>query len=108
MVGSRTNSAFGFEGSEPAAVSEAVEKAINDQDAAEPPAAPDKSRSQIQVEFDGEIFAGHSFSNVNEQLLLEFEKDPSIALKLHRVFHNPTDDRLAPRADVLLGLASRH
>ena len=86
----------------------AVEEAVSDLERRiQPPAAADKAGSPIQVEFEGELFAGHSFSNVNEQLLVEIEKEPSVAVALRRVIHNPTADRLRPRSDKLLGMASR-
>ena len=35
--------------------------------------------SQIRVELEGEFFAGHSFSNINEQLSLQWLADPRLA-----------------------------
>ena len=62
-------------GSEPELIRQSIEEAIDDLERRlQPPAALDKSHSQIQVEFEGEFFAGHSFSNVNEQVLLEIRK----------------------------------
>lgn len=56
---------------------------------------PDVQESQIRVELEGEFFAGHSFSNINEKLSLEFIKEPRVALSLHRVQYNPTYDQEA-------------
>ncbi|MEX0677441.1 MAG: class I SAM-dependent methyltransferase [Pirellulales bacterium] len=68
---------------------------------------PPPRTSQLRVDWEGELFAGHSFSNINESLLLELCRVDSIAVRLRRVFHNPADDRLAPRSDELLPLVGR-
>ena len=53
-----------------------------------PPPTPD----QIRIELDGELFARHSFANVNEQLALEFSKSSAVALSIRRSQNYPTFD----------------
>jgi glycosyltransferase involved in cell wall biosynthesis/predicted O-methyltransferase YrrM len=56
--------------------------------------------SKIQVELEGEFFAGHSFAHVNEQLALLLANRAEIDLSLARVQYNATYDRqsyLEPR-----------
>lgn len=48
---------------------------------------------KIRVQWEGEFFAGHSFSNINEQLAQLLTQQPGIALSLRRVRHQRTDDR---------------
>lgn len=51
-------------------------------------------QQQLRVEFEGEICAGHSFSNINEQMLVEMMSDDTLALSLRRLHFSPTvDDR---------------
>lgn len=57
--------------------------------------APAVLPGQLLVNLEGEFFAGHSFSNVNEQLALNWIKDERVALSLSRVVHNPTYDERA-------------
>ncbi len=59
---------------------------------------PQLTNDQIKVQWEGELFAGHSFANINEQLLLEFIKDDSLAISIHRKQHNPTHDEKVPFA----------
>jgi len=63
---------------------------------------PDVQQSQIRVQLEGEFFAGHSFSNINEKLSLKFIKDRRVALSLNRLQHNPTYDSEACHARQLL------
>ncbi|MCH7727054.1 MAG: glycosyltransferase, partial [Planctomycetes bacterium] len=55
-------------------------------------APPPIASSQIRVELEGELFASHSFSNINEQLAMRFIADNKLALSIRRVEHNPTHD----------------
>src|SRR5262249_39459341 len=50
---------------------------------------------QVRVELEGELFAGHSFSNVNANLLTELGNIDSLALSFRRVYVNTTNDRRA-------------
>ncbi len=73
----------------------------------QPPRPRPATADQIRVVWEGELFAGHSFSNVNEHVLCELQADESIALSVQRKSHNPTHDRLAPCSADLLGLVGR-
>lgn len=55
----------------------------------QPPAV---QAGQLLVHLEGEFFAGHSFSNINEQLALNWLLDDQIAVSLQRVYHNPAQD----------------
>lgn len=68
-----------------------------------PPARAD----QVRVELEGELFASHSFSNINEQLARRWSDDPSLALSLRRVFLHPTSDHRIPDAQRWLALIDR-
>jgi FkbM family methyltransferase len=46
--------------------------------------------SQIKLTWEGEFFAGHSFSNINEQLVRLLFDDDRFAIKLDRKIYNPT------------------
>lgn len=67
--------------------------------------APRVEPHQIRVVLEGELFAGHSFSNINERLCLELSADPSLALSMRRVRHVPEQGlphdayRIAPFID---------
>jgi glycosyltransferase involved in cell wall biosynthesis len=50
---------------------------------------------QVRVTLEGEFFAGHSFSNINERIALSLRQQPTIALSLQRVRHQPGQDRRA-------------
>ena len=50
------------------------------------------SGSQIKVVWEGELFSGHSFSNINEQLTGMFMDDNRFALAIDRKIYNPTYD----------------
>jgi glycosyltransferase involved in cell wall biosynthesis len=63
--------------------------------------------AQLRVELEGELFAGHSFSNINESLSLCFAKNPRVALSLRRVQHNPTYDRETPHSRGLMPFIGR-
>ncbi len=51
-----------------------------------PPPRPD----QLRVEIEGELFAGHSFANINEQLVRHLGAEPDVALRLVRRTVQPT------------------
>jgi glycosyltransferase involved in cell wall biosynthesis len=71
------------------------------------PALPAASESQVCVELEGELFAGHSFANINEQIALHLAQDPSIALSICRRQYNPVDDHSAAQAHQLLAHVGR-
>ncbi len=48
--------------------------------------------SQVKLTLEGEFFASHSFSNINEQLANLFFEDDRFAINLDRQIHNPTYD----------------
>lgn len=54
---------------------------------------PPLSHAQLRVKLEGEFYAAHSFSNINEQLAMQFLARPEVALSLSRVEHNPTYDQ---------------
>ena len=56
--------------------------------------------SQIRLTWEGEFFAAHSFSNINEQLVDLFLDDDRFAIKLERHVHNPTFDNKNPRSRI--------
>lgn len=62
------------------------------------PALPSPSAGQTRVVLEGEFFALHSFSNINEVLALQFAGDSRLALSLQRVEHQPTFDASVPHA----------
>jgi glycosyltransferase involved in cell wall biosynthesis len=53
----------------------------------------DPKSGQIKIEWEGEFFAGHSFSNINEALAKQFIQDQRFAVSIKRQIHNPTGDR---------------
>jgi glycosyltransferase involved in cell wall biosynthesis len=59
---------------------------------------PTASASQARVVLEGELFALHSFSNINEQLALQLAQDPRLALSLSRVQNQPVYDEVVPHA----------
>ena len=65
------------------------------------------TEDQIRVCWEGELFAGHSFANINEKLALELIMDERLAVSINRVQLNPTYDRRAPHAHQLLGYVNR-
>ncbi len=72
-----------------------------------PPPIPPAPDATIRVALEGELFAGHSFSNINEHLAGLLSREPSIELSVCRVHHNPTCDRRAVRASELLPFVER-
>lgn len=74
-------------------------RAVEDRFRCRAPAA--VQASQVCVELEGELFAGHSFSNVNEAVSLRLMRHPSIGLSLRRVRLNPTFDSEAFHAHEL-------
>jgi glycosyltransferase involved in cell wall biosynthesis len=62
---------------------------------------------QVRVELEGELFAHHSFSKVNEQLALMLIQDDRVALSLRRIANNPTFDRDISYAKNLLPYVGR-
>jgi glycosyltransferase involved in cell wall biosynthesis/GT2 family glycosyltransferase len=67
-----------------------------------PPAA-----DQVCVQLEGELFAGHSFSNINERLACGLSRDPSLAVSVNRVVLHPPLDQRYPRAHELTPLIGR-
>ena len=63
-----------------------------------PPIRPD----QIRIELDGELFAGHSFSNINEQLARRWKQEERIAFSIRRRKFNPTPEEQMPGAAELI------
>jgi len=63
--------------------------------------------NQLRVELDGELFAGHSFANINEHLARGFTSDPGLALSVRRRFHNPPHDNSVSHAPEILPLVGR-
>lgn len=63
---------------------------------------------QIRVELEGELFASHSFSNINERLARGWHNHESLAVSLNRTLLHPTNDALVPDAHELLPLVNRH
>ncbi len=51
---------------------------------------PKPEAGQLRVELEGEFFAGHSFSNINEQVALGLSAELSLALSLRPVHSFPT------------------
>jgi glycosyltransferase involved in cell wall biosynthesis len=68
---------------------------------------PKAETDRIQVQWEGELFAGHSFANVNENLLHALLPHESLGISVGRVFHNSANDRLQPLAAELLPLVNR-
>ncbi len=71
------------------------------------PDIPQANDSQIRVDLEGELFARHSFSNINERLALEFLADEEIVLSIRRVRHNPTHDDQSLNANILAPYVDR-
>jgi glycosyltransferase involved in cell wall biosynthesis len=69
--------------------------------------APLFSTEQLRVELEGELFAGHSFSNINEQISRLWKDDPRVALSIRRRQFNPVQDAQVPAAHELTPLVSR-
>lgn len=65
------------------------------------------SPDALVVELEGEFFAGHSFSNINESLSQEWLDDAEIALTLTRRILQPMQDRISPSAKRLTPLLGR-
>jgi glycosyltransferase involved in cell wall biosynthesis len=65
---------------------------------APPPVRPDQSK----VVWEGEFFASHSFSNINEQLALRLGSDEEMALSIDRRMYNPAFDRRVAHAHRLV------
>lgn len=55
-----------------------------------PPTLPRPREDAIRVDVEGELFAGHSFSKINEVIGHAFANDPNLAVAFHRAYHNPT------------------
>lgn len=56
---------------------------------------------QTRVVLEGELFAGHSFSNINEQLALGWAADPTLSLAVHRRWLHPPNDAQCPLRSAL-------
>lgn len=63
--------------------------------------------SQIQVELEGELFAGHSFSKVNEQLVTQAADDDHIALSVRRVSFNSVSAPVTAEENRILSFVDR-
>jgi len=59
---------------------------------------PPSGASQVRVVLEGELYALHSFSHINEQLALQLVRDPRLALSLARVQNQPVYDDSVPHA----------
>ena len=68
---------------------------------------PAVAESDVAVQLDGELFAAHSFANINEKLTLELGTADGIAFSVNRVRHNPTYDRQCPAAPDVLPYVQR-
>jgi glycosyltransferase involved in cell wall biosynthesis len=63
------------------------------------PAAPrNPLATAIGLELEGEFFAGHSFSNINESLALAWSHDSQVEVTCTRRFLQPVQDRITPAA----------
>ena len=54
------------------------------------------SAEALSIELEGEFFAGHSFSNINESLALAWAEDPEVALSCTRRIMQPPQNRITP------------
>lgn len=68
---------------------------------------PDVPPDAIRVELEGELFAGHSFSNINEWLSREFIKLSDIALSIRQRPSMTATERHAPRSRQLAAYVDR-
>ena len=57
---------------------------------------PTLNPGQIRITWEGEFFAGHSFSNINEQIAVQLSLEPSIALSLLPIRRTPPLDTRSP------------
>src|SRR5262249_54010602 len=73
----------------------------------QPPAAVPDRPEQIRLQLEGELFAGHSFSNVNEQLALRFGPDSNLAFSIRRMVMNPTHDKHVAHAPQIAPFITR-
>jgi glycosyltransferase involved in cell wall biosynthesis len=62
---------------------------------------------QLRVELEGELFACHSFSKVNEQVALRLIENESLALSLRRIEQHPTFEKQIPYAGRLRPFVGR-
>lgn len=90
------------------ALSPILESALRDLESGftESPPPPVKD-DQIRLVLEGELFAGHSFSNINEQLALLWAAEPQVGLLLKRVRLHPTTDERNRAAVRLLSYVDR-
>lgn len=72
-----------------------------------PQDAPDIQSNQLRITLEGELFACHSFSNINEILAERLASDPSLAVRIERRFVHPVFDDSHPRAPFLKPLLNR-
>ena len=68
---------------------------------------PDIEPSQTRVVLEGELFAGHSFANVNEQLVRHLGAEASIGLSVSRVFNTPLEPTPASLTKTVLPYVDR-
>jgi glycosyltransferase involved in cell wall biosynthesis/Tfp pilus assembly protein PilF len=82
---------------------EGIERALDEiENRFLPVVLPDARPEQARVVIEGEFFAGHSFSQVNEQLSLQLMRDPGLALAVDRVQGQPTCGRDVPHAYLIV------
>ncbi|QDU73736.1 D-inositol-3-phosphate glycosyltransferase [Bremerella volcania] len=55
--------------------------------------APPIQENQTRVILEGELFSGHSFSNINEQLCLALARDSSLAVSIRRLSNGLPEER---------------
>ncbi|MCU0878917.1 MAG: glycosyltransferase [Pirellulaceae bacterium] len=72
-----------------------------------PSPVPPPAKDAVRTVLEGEFFAHHSFANVNEQLAIHLAEDERVALRLHRVQHQPVYDHEIPHAWKLRPYLSR-
>lgn len=74
----------------PARIRAEVERAVEHaEEKFRAPALPAVRDGQVRLALEGELFAGHSFSIINERLCHEFLHDDSLAVAVSRRFLNP-------------------
>ena len=68
---------------------------------------PAETSAAIRLRWEGELFAGHSFSNINETLSRMFAKDDRFALSIDRKYYNPVHDHETADAHELTPFIAR-
>lgn len=54
--------------------------------------SPVEAEDAVRVQLEGELFASHSFANINETIVKEFQSEPNAAFRVDRVINQPTHD----------------